>query len=389
MCWGSETSKPSESEAGKCPPGSTAPCPFQCKPITGIAIVSVEFLNDHDLLKDHDSDWDDGGSRFPAPEWTPTKQHPVSYSMDKSIELEVIVEVTPADACTETGTLRGKGPWDMVFEKSGVSFKPGQNKIKLTSDALHKIEKKIQEINFEIAWEVTGTSTSISPSTTANTLFVTMDTPTTPRQPGVTLKRMRHAVKATSGAGSLDPHKIVKHVMSTWSEFNLRQVYDNEWELAEDKKFPSGHPKAGQLVGADCQTIVRHTESVIRMVGCPGKAEFIVVWAKVPTPTSGIENLAYTPNVSDPKQWHNDHRPARADRATWRATLVDHGGGQNRYEACLRFTYPEASTAAADKKYYAGGVGVKSNVNEVIKVFKTMSWKDESTDTVAGVIHTY
>jgi len=342
------------------------------------------------LLKDYDTDWDDGGTHFPKPEWTPAKQHPISHTMDQPVKIKVIVEVMPTDACPETGTLRGEGPAGLIFEKSGVSFKPGKNPpIELVSDSLHKVEKKIHELTFQISWKTLGTSVAITPSITANTMFVTMGVPTTPRQPGVTLKRMRHAVKATGGASSLDPHKIVKHVMGTWSEFNLAQVYDNEWELADDKRFPVGHPKAGLLVGADCQTIVRHTESVIRMVGCPGKAEFIVVWAKVPTPTKGEENLAYVPNMSDPKQWYNSHRPSRADRALWRATLVDGNGGQNRYEACLRFTYPEASTSVSDKKYYAGGVGALNDVDEVIKVFTTMSWRDESTGLVTNTIHSY
>jgi hypothetical protein len=388
MCWGDKTPAPSASGAGNCPPGSSAPCPLQCKPIASIAITAVKFLSDHGLLKDYDTDWKDGGAVFPKPEWTPAKQAPISHTMDQAVQIEVTLQVTPADACPETGTLHGEGPGGMTFEQTGVSFKPGEIKLTLTSDAAHKIEKKIQELNFQISWTSPGTSVSVSPSTTSNTMFVTMGTPTAPRQPGITLKRMRHAVKATGGANSLDPHAIVKSVMSKWSSFNLSQVYDNEWELADDKTYPSG-PKAGQLVGADCQTIVRHTESVIRMVGCPGKADFIVVWAKVPTPTHGEENLAYTPNMSSPKRWYNDNRPSRADRASWRATLVDGSGGQNRYEACLRFTYPEGSSSTADMKYYAGGVDVFNNANEVIGVFTTMSWRDENTGLVTDAIHTY
>lgn len=376
-----KTTAPTGGDGGKPAGGCVENCP--CKPIAAIKIIRVTFQSDHNLLKDYDTDWKDGGSRFPKPEWTPAAQHPLSHSMDKTVKLEVVLEVTPKDACPETGTLQGEGPDGMKFEKTGVSFAPGEVKVAVTSDK--PLAKKIQEFDFLVNWKTVGTSVSVSPSQTSNKMFVTMDTPTTPpARPGITLKRMRHAVKATSGAGSLDPHKIVEHVMSKWSSFNLNQVYDNAWELADDAR-----DAAGDLIGADCQTIVRHTDKVIKMVGCPGKAEFIVVWAKVPTPTKGEENLAYTPNMSDPKQWHNSNRPPNPARARWRATLEDHGGGLNRYEACLRFTYPEASVNVADKKYYAGGVGRLNNANEVIKVFKTMSWLDEDSHTLAGVIHTY
>lgn len=363
------------SPSGKKPGDCVDPCP--CKPISSITIISLTFKSDHKLLKDYTADWKDGGSRFPKPEWTTAHQHPVSHTMDKVVTVVVEIEVTPPDACPETGTLQGLGPNGMVFEKTGVSFAPGKKKIELTSDI--KLEKKIQELDFKIDWSTIGTSVSIFPSQTSNTMFVTMDTPTTPRWPGITLKRMRHAVKATGAAGSLDPHEIVRFVMGKWSRFNLKQVYDNEWELADD----ATDPVTGDLIGADCQTIVRHTESVIRMVGCPGTAEFIVVWAKVPAPAVGKENPAYVPNMSSPKQWYNSFNPPDPAKATWRATLVDGDGGQNRYEACLKFTH------GGIQKYYAGGVGRKDNVDEVIKVFATMSWRDDVTAVVVGVIFTY
>jgi len=365
-----------DSPLGSTPGGcGKQPCP--CKPISAIKIVSITFKTDHALLKTHDANWNDGGARFPKPEWTSASQHPVSHTMDKEVKIEVEIEVTPADACPETGTLQGTGPNGMVFKKTGVSFAPGKKKIELNSDK--KLEKKIQELDFKIDWTTIGTSVAITPSSTSNKMFVTMDTPTTPRWPGITLKRMRHAVKETGAAGRLDPHESVRHVMRKWSTFNLSVAYDNEWELAND----ATDPVTGALIGADCQTIVRHTESVIRMVGCPGIAEFIVVWAKVPAPTAGKENPAYEPNMSNPKQWYNSFRPPDPAKATWRATLVDFGGGQNRYEACLKFTH------GGVMKYYAGGVGRKDNVDQVIKVFKTMSWRDDATATVVGTIHTY
>jgi hypothetical protein len=340
-------------------------------------IVSVEFVTDHQLLKDYMTDWVDGGSRFPKPEWTAAYQYAVSHTLDKNVGIKLTIEVSPSNACPETGTIHGEGPGGMIFEKKDRSFKPGRETILLTSDL--KLDKKIQELAFTINWTSPGTSVAISPSSTTNTMFVTMDTPTTvPAWPGTTLKRMRHAVKAAGGANSLDPHEIVKHVISKWNRFNLAVAFQNAWELGDDVTDASG-----QLVGADCQTIVRHTQNVILMIGCPGTAEAIVVWAKVPAPATGVENAFPRPNVSDPKQWYNSFNTPNAARASWRATLVDGSMGQNRYEACLRFTY------GGTTKYYAGGVTDFNNANQVIRVFRSLSWKDDNTNVLQTDIYMY
>lgn len=392
---GTEEDRDAQGDAAKAQSDKTCddpkhPCPKKCKPIDAIRIVSVEFRSDHQLLKDHDKNWEDGGTRFKKPDWTPARSNPVSHTMDLPVELVLTFEVSPADACPEVGDIVGTGPGKLRFEKSGVSFTPGKQSLTLTST--EKLDKVIQALAFDISWSATKVSAGFTPATTATTMFVTMDTPSTPRSPGVTLKRMRHAVAATGGAASLDPHTIVKHVISKWNEFNLDVQFDNEWELADDKTFPVGHKKAGQLIGADCQTIVRHAESVIKMVGCPGKAEAIVVWAKVPSPSKGEENAFPRPNVVDPVQQHNTFRKPDPKRSSWVAGLVDGAGGLNKFEACLRFTHPEGSKLPNAVRYYPGGVtAVMADANQVIRVFTSLSWCDVSVDPPVAreVIHTY
>lgn len=342
--------------------------------ITSISIKSITFLSDHNLLQDYDRDWRNGGSRYPKPEWIPSTQHPISHTMDENIQLKIELEVNGANA--ETGDILGEGPNGMKFSAKGVNFQHGMPPLTLTSDT--KLAKEIQELDLSIKWSVKNISAPITPTQTKNTVFVTMDTPRTqPRRPGITLKRMRQAVQDTASTRSLNPHTIVNRIMSRWGSFNLAVVYDNAWELADNP-----------TLGADCQTIVRYTQNIIDMVGCPGISEFIVVWAKVPTPTKGEENLGTIPNVTRPPQWYNDFNPTVASRARWFAGLVDHGDGLNNYEACLRFEH------GGTKKYYAGGVGVKNNANEVIKVFKKMAWLSPAPPVTGGLkiedtIHTY
>ena len=160
--------------------------------------------------------------------------------------------------------------------------------------------------------------------------------------------------------------------MGRWGTFNLNVVYGNAWELADNP---------GR--GADCQTIVRYTENIIRMVGCPGTAEVIVVWAKVPTPDHAEENPWPTPHVADPPQWHNQHRPPDPRKVRWLAGLVDWNDDPNNYEACLRFTHGGVT------KYYAGGVGPKDDSQEVIRIFKSMSWVEFGTWQIKDTIYLY
>jgi hypothetical protein len=344
-------------------------CP--CTPIASITVFAVEFTSDHHVLKDHNENWDDGGNLYPKPDWNTRRQTAVSHTMDEEVALKLMLDVQPLDACPETGTIRGVGPDGLVFEKAGVAFKGGWITVPLKSEK--KLARKIQELDFAISWTSTGTSVALS-ATTHNTMFVTMGTPTDPRHPGITLRRMRRAVSDTGSANSLDPHEIVEHVMSTWDKFNLHVRMKNAWELANEARDSSGH-----LVGADCQTIVRYTEAVIKMVGCPGTAQAVVIWAKPSAPTLAIENDYGGHSLNDPNITHPKH-------PTWIATLVDGDGGGNAFEACLKFTYNSKTI------YYAGGVGPKKNKDEVLHVFVRMSWFEDHPGGAAvekATIHTY
>lgn len=184
--------------ATSCSPTGTG-CP--CKPISSIRIVSIEFLSDHKLLKNYTSDWNDGGSRFPKPEWTPANQYPVSHTMDKPVEIKLTIEVLPSDACSETGTLRGIGPGGLKFEKSGYTFRPGTQTLSLISDK--DLEKKVQVLDFRIQWNVQGASGPITPPETANKVYVTYDTP---RGSMCTQKRIEWLCTTCNGSSKLtDP----------------------------------------------------------------------------------------------------------------------------------------------------------------------------------------
>lgn len=228
-------------------------------------------------------------------------------------------------------------------------------------------------------WQFKGTSASVENTETDHPILMTLGIPSTPaRRPGITIARLRQAISAAQGAESRDPQAIVEHVMSKWGTFNLEKNFANAWRLSDDPLRPDG-----TFAGADCQTIVRYAENIIRMLGAPGTAELIVVWARVPTPGKAEENASYTPNVTHPKQMYNVHRKPNPKRAKWCAVLVDGDGGLNRYEACLRFTHNGKTI------YHAGGVGKFDSADEVLRVFATMSWRAFDSTVVEETIYDY
>jgi hypothetical protein len=348
---------------------SAVPCP--CTKITSIKILSVRFTSDYEELRDFDQNWDNRGFVFPKPDWTPARANPVVHKMGKPVSLRLTIDVKPPNACPETGTIRGAGPGGIVFETQ-CSFKPGKQDIPLACNT--GPEMKIQELKFEISWTTTGTSIPILPASTANTMFVVMGEPSEPWDNGVTVKRMRHAVETAGSANSLDPHTIVRHVMSKWTRFNLNVRYLNPWKLGDGER-----DEDGDLIGADCQTIVRYAAAVIKTVGCPGKAEVVVIWAKPSTPEHPEENALYGPDLNKPPIIH----PSQP----WVAALVDGNGRGNAFEACLKFT-----DEAGERFYYAGGVGRKDTDKDVLHIFTGIGWfrvTDEGRTIEMARIYTY
>ena len=347
------------------------------RPVEMETIESLALLPDHALLKDYDVDWDDGGERYSKPEWTAAASHPVTHSMGEHVTVAIELWVEPQDCTPEVATLRGTGPDGLTFKKERVQLTGGALRLELMTSM--PLRRKVQELAFAVTWQLDGASVQVAPPTTRNKIFVTMNTPATPdRRPGITLKRMRHAVKQASQAPRADTHEIAETIMKRWPDYNPRYHRPNAWSVADIIK--GGDRRS---TGVDCQSIVRYTENVLRMVGCPGEFAFVVVWASVPSPSEPIENPAYVPNLSTPPQWYNDHRAYDASRSDWLATLVDSGGVHNRYEACLLVSADGASS------YYAGGVGRIGSAYKVLHAFTSMSWRNDATGTTEEVIYEY
>ena len=358
-----------------------------------LRILSVEFVSDHGMLLDYDTDWEDDGLPFAKPEWPKMTGddpagHPVSHTVDKPVELDVRVEFFgPRSKRSISGTLTALDAKDgtKAFERRW-RFRRGRQTIRV--EFLKPLPKTVQLLDVDWMWLVHGKGITPFgflgqkgvqswPVQTQFEIFFTLAPPSTvPEFPDITYRRMKHAVAKVSAAPSMDPHAIVKHLMSTFKEFRLGVNPRNAWLLGE-----SG-------AKGDCRTIVRYVINILLMVGVPGHARCVLVYEKL------RDGFPRHPFFSDPTMMQLGKEPADSDfsvvaeeptarqidgglnkpvlihpNGKWSLVLVDGDGGPNAFEACLEFTH-------GNTVFHAGGVKDFKTKEEVITVFKSLSWAE-------------
>jgi len=177
-------------------------------------------------------------------------------------------------------------------------------------------------------------------------IYATVSTPA--RSDNVTTKRMAKAVEFVGNAPSLKPHDVVQDIAFKWTNFNLDVIYANEWELA-----------ANIDKGAQCIDLVRFIQAVIGMVGLPGVAEAVQIWAMPTDAFKAIES-----------PYHGGGMymvPNRPDGSS--AALLDGDFRPNNFEAALKFNHD------GKLRYYPGGVqNVIDNPDKVLLVFECLAW---------------
>ena len=296
--------------------------------------------------------------------------HPVSHTMEKPIELDVKVDFSgPRSKRSLSGTLTGINAKDgtKVFERRW-RFRRGEQTIQVKS--VTPLSKKVQQLDVDWLWLIHGKGiTALSflgvkgvqswPAQTRFEVLVTRAEPSTvPAFPDITHRRIKHAVAKVSSAPSVDPHAIVKHLMSTFTEFNLGANPKNAWVL--------GNP--GRV--GDCRTIVRYVINILLRDGFPSRS-----FLGDPTmrqlerePTAG-DFFVTAEEPTEDQQLGGLNKPALIHpNGKWKLILFDSHGGQNVFEACLKFTF------AGDTVFHAGGVRDFKTKEEVITVFKSLSW---------------
>ena len=361
----------------------------------------MSYDSDHAVLTDRLDDWQRGTTTFDSMdphEWccNPHHRFPISQTKNTKLKITVVFYVSRRNTETVSGKVVGDGgTFYLQFQGSG-SFAPGET-VEVTMTATRALpDQCLYLANQAIVWRVEGGG-EIYPAGTSgpSSIYVTLDKPKDETdEDGPTHRRMNAAVRMVETVRSNEPHEIVENLMSRFKGYTLKR----------DPRVPSqyNHPTYFNGVGgawpvaeniqasAECQAIVRFVRNVIHQVGCPGKAEAVVVHAN-PYNGNAIEN-AY------PHAGMSSHGSIPYNGKTVYPTLVDQvveegrsypkshtllpgGGGSpgfNNFEACLKFTH-------GDTKYYGGGAGTFKSKDEVITAFQALAWVSVTRDPIRPI----
>jgi hypothetical protein len=141
--------------------------------------------------------------------------------------------------------------------------------------------------------------------------------------------------------------------MANWNQYDLKvPVRPNIWTFADEID-----------IGGQCIDIVRFVQALIDMVGCPGDAQAVVVWAKPDSPFDAIESLWGEGAMSSIPGRHSP-------TGGWlTATLLDGDYHSNNFEAALKFKH------GGKLAYYPGGVdAILRTPDQVLRVFRCLAW---------------
>jgi hypothetical protein len=337
--------------------GSTGTFPTSESKEPGTALRSLDFVSDHAVMRDNSKDWSNDGKAFLQPDFAindkgETRSDSISHTKGQQIQIDLGLDVTPASAAAATATITGKGTSPFLdFDFTGtMSGGAGQMRHMASPNKLPDAVAayRSQSIDWKIKW---GSWEHPIGTTGTFDIYSTVDTPKRPDQ--VTTKRMAKAVELVSSAPTLDPHAVVRSIMSNWTNFNLDVRYTNEWDLAADIQK-----------GAQCIDLVRFVQSVIGTVGLPGTAQAVIIWARPTASTTAVE----TPWGS-PGGMSSGLYPGYPGQPSWRAALLDGNFRPNNFEAALKFS--DGGTT----KYYPGGVDtVFDDPDSVLTVFNCLAW---------------
>jgi hypothetical protein len=253
--------------------------------------------------------------------------------MDVPVKVELKIEVSPSDACTETGDIRGEGPDGMLFEAKGVSFKPGMVLPPLVSD-LKPTTRKVQALDFKVKWKAIGTSVPLSPSETSNTMYVTYGTPVNdpPFDNAVTRKRLEWAVDKCKNESEIDGIVLAAHKYINLHSPPKFKVDTNEW--------PDGTPPIWRMLdpaqtGGSCiahSNLLKHIANILGV------------------PDGSLERVFSSTDDS----YDSQEFPTIAGRNATVVVVVDkHNGAYewNYFEACLKINGKWYPGAFGDQRY--------------------------------------
>ena len=395
---------------GAGPDGSELQFPF-------IQVVAVKFESDHKKRmtdKDYfgpggtpdgsEVSYESGGTPFAKdfawkrdPSTLVTETHPVSHTGDQKVTLSVTVRLKGSN--TVKGTLIGRAtgagvPEGMKFVAHSQIFHLGDMIIEVDSNK--RLSKRIEKVQFNVDWQVVGPGLLSVPIISGgpwvlakavrsrNELFVTMGEPQYEDELEITYGRMAHAVEKAEAAVSADPHQIVGSIVDSLSNRYDGGFSGDTWLLARN---PGSK--------ADCITIAKYVDAILKLIGLPGTAEAVIVYVQPNVRPMGRirwkwlktgEKLQLLDDVgkgdfkiversspADPEKAGLNSPVIVHPTEDWYLRLIDDEGDKNIYEGCVKFTDDKGHTKWYPAGLLPGGGGQK--LEKVIpRAFKSLSW---------------
>ena len=182
-------------------------------------------------------------------------------------------------------SFRGEITRKAFFQSEEIVFKGG-DPVTVEMTSLEPLPNRVDKFAFKIEWRFRGDKimTVGAPAhpwvlaplrRSKHQLYVTMGPPSTPPQySGITHKRLEFAVNAVGAVwiAKKDPKPIdlVEHLMERFSSrFNLQNPLPDPWALIDAS------------TNTDCITICEFVLCILKMVGCPGTIEPVLVYEQL------------------------------------------------------------------------------------------------------------
>jgi hypothetical protein len=361
-------------------------------------VAALRFTSDHKVICRNTIDLLTGGERYPDVAWRaePAVNAPITHTggSDVHIEADITLELAGIAADTPYRVEGVSAESALRFRKDGRLSGAAQEVIAL--EASKALGRPVRKITQKITWLLTlhpGTENARSVrlgQTGPHVVYVTRGRPhnTDEARSVVTDIRMETAVERVAAAekaagDKASPPGVLWELMKQNGDHYLpTRHYSKEkaWKVPESWREK---PK-----GASCISIVEFVGLLCKMIGFEGTTATTAYYAKPPNTRQALQGGLGDPPITR-KAPNNE---------TWYLYLVDdtntnYGlaggvGGMNYYEAVLQYELDGKTY------YYPGGTDrVWDNPENVLKVFRTLSWAawDESVQdwVVREVVDTY
>jgi hypothetical protein len=394
---------------------------YRCVPITSVEIVSLAYVSEHKVLRDRVTDWTFAGALFADPEWTRTREHPITHTKYRFplVQLELVAE--PPNACPQKGTLVGELGGRIMYHRK-MSLRAGTNLVDLVTpthrfangswslqggpDVYLVLSDRVTRGDLRLNWSFYGEQL-FSAGTTDNEVYQIFDTPVEAGavEDGPTLKRMRTAVSLVESANSNDPFEIIRHIMSQLGPYflsvdHLRHYLakytpaqrnaiiaavtahgteqngfprwfnstHGAWPIAESMAYPG-----------ECQAICRFLIGVFHQVGSDADIALVYAKANFQQPRIAIvDQVGAPPTGPKPGRQYAMMAGVPTVGTVYWNDDISHQGWWNNFEAFVRYR-----KSGSEEYYFGGGLG-----GHYKKVTDAASRAKLVTETFAGMAET-